>query len=334
MRNPCRTSARHPQEHLAATRRTSPDEPRNVSAVCWNAVMEQSRAPVYRLVRRPRRPGGTSERTGWSGHPDPQVLPGTRAAPPDQAQQQVVDHTGRPAAGAGRARHRQDHHDRRGGGATGSRTAASIPSGSWSSPSAARPPPSCASASRPRLRRTTREPLALTFHSYAYALVRAEFALAGEEPPRLLSGPEQLLEVRRMLRGEAPDGGRALAGAAAAPPSPPAASPRSCATSCSARPSAGWTAAGLRQLGRQPGPRRLDGRRRLPRPLRGALRPRAGPGLRLRGDRPDRRGPAGPGRRPGSASAGLRRGAGRRVPGQRPGAGVAAAWRWPATAGS
>jgi superfamily I DNA/RNA helicase/RecB family exonuclease len=58
-----------------------------------------------------------------------------------------------------------------------------------------------------RLGRTTREPLALTFHSYAYALVRREFGLAGEQPPTLLSGPEQLLEVRRLLRGEAEDGG-------------------------------------------------------------------------------------------------------------------------------
>ena len=53
-----------------------------------------------------------------------------------------------------------------------------------------------------RLRRTTRQPLALTFHSYAYALVRREFVLAGDQPPTLLSGPEQLLEVRRMLRAE------------------------------------------------------------------------------------------------------------------------------------
>ena len=57
-----------------------------------------------------------------------------------------------------------------------------------------------------RLRRTTRQPLALTFHSYAYALVRREFVLAGDVPPTLLSGPEQLLEVRRMLRGEAVGG--------------------------------------------------------------------------------------------------------------------------------
>ncbi len=58
-----------------------------------------------------------------------------------------------------------------------------------------------------RLGRTTREPLALTFHSYAYALVRREFTLAGDEPPTLLPGPEQLLEVRRLLHGEAEDGG-------------------------------------------------------------------------------------------------------------------------------
>jgi len=63
-----------------------------------------------------------------------------------------------------------------------------------------------------RLRRTTRQPLALTFHSYAYALVRREFVLAGDAPPTLLSGPEQLLEVRRMLRGEAAGGSQAAAG--------------------------------------------------------------------------------------------------------------------------
>ncbi len=57
-----------------------------------------------------------------------------------------------------------------------------------------------------RLRRTTREPLALTFHSYAYALLRREASHSGEPPPRLLSGPEQLLEIRRLLHGEVEDG--------------------------------------------------------------------------------------------------------------------------------
>ncbi|TDQ54727.1 superfamily I DNA/RNA helicase [Actinorugispora endophytica] len=57
-----------------------------------------------------------------------------------------------------------------------------------------------------RLRRTTREPLALTFHSYAYALIRREFQRAGDLAPRLLSGPEQLMEVRELLSGEIGDG--------------------------------------------------------------------------------------------------------------------------------
>ena len=57
-----------------------------------------------------------------------------------------------------------------------------------------------------RLGRTLRQPLAMTFHSYAYALVRREYVLAGEQAPILLPAPEQLLEVRRLLRGEASDG--------------------------------------------------------------------------------------------------------------------------------
>ncbi|TMR11370.1 ATP-dependent helicase [Nonomuraea turkmeniaca] len=57
-----------------------------------------------------------------------------------------------------------------------------------------------------RLRRTTRTPLALTFHSYAYALLRRESIQAGKAPPRLLTGPEQLLEIRRLLHGELENG--------------------------------------------------------------------------------------------------------------------------------
>ncbi|TDD32847.1 ATP-dependent helicase [Actinomadura sp. KC06] len=59
-----------------------------------------------------------------------------------------------------------------------------------------------------RLHRTTRTPLALTFHSYAYALLRRDAVLDEEQAPRLLSGPEQLLEVRRFLEGELADGAR------------------------------------------------------------------------------------------------------------------------------
>ncbi|WP_233510511.1 ATP-dependent helicase [Actinomadura craniellae] len=58
-----------------------------------------------------------------------------------------------------------------------------------------------------RLHRTTRTPLALTFHAYAYALMHREATRNEEPPPRLLSGPEQLLEVRRLLVGELGDGG-------------------------------------------------------------------------------------------------------------------------------
>ncbi|MQA05118.1 MAG: AAA family ATPase [Streptosporangiales bacterium] len=57
-----------------------------------------------------------------------------------------------------------------------------------------------------RLDRTMQEPLALTFHSYAYALVRKAAVLNGEPPPRLLSGPEHLVEIRRLLEGEIEDG--------------------------------------------------------------------------------------------------------------------------------
>jgi superfamily I DNA/RNA helicase/RecB family exonuclease len=54
-----------------------------------------------------------------------------------------------------------------------------------------------------RLALTTRGPVAMTFHSYAYALLRREL---GGAPPRLLTGPEQDLEVRRLLLGQLEDG--------------------------------------------------------------------------------------------------------------------------------
>ncbi len=148
--------------------------------------MDQSHAPAYRLVRRP--------------------LPAASAPRLDQAQQQVVDHAGGPLlvlAGPGTGKTTTivaavaDRIERRGIAPerilvlTFSRKAAA----------------ELRERITARLRRTTREPLAVTFHSYAYALARREFVLAGDEPPRLLSAPEQLLEVRRMLRGEAQDGG-------------------------------------------------------------------------------------------------------------------------------
>jgi len=54
-----------------------------------------------------------------------------------------------------------------------------------------------------RVGRTIREPLARTFHSYAYGLLRRAAAQRGEPPPRLLSGPEQDAVIRDLLSGQA-----------------------------------------------------------------------------------------------------------------------------------
>ncbi|HEU4491480.1 MAG TPA: UvrD-helicase domain-containing protein, partial [Jiangellales bacterium] len=53
-----------------------------------------------------------------------------------------------------------------------------------------------------RLARTVREPVARTVHSYAFGLLRREAVLRGEPVPRLLSGAEQDLLVRDLLRGD------------------------------------------------------------------------------------------------------------------------------------
>ena len=53
-----------------------------------------------------------------------------------------------------------------------------------------------------RLARTVREPLARTFHSYAFGLLRREAVQRGEPAPRLLTGAEQDLLVRELLRGD------------------------------------------------------------------------------------------------------------------------------------
>jgi len=59
-----------------------------------------------------------------------------------------------------------------------------------------------------RLGRTTREPVARTFHSYAFGVLRAHAAARGERSPRLLSGPEQDLVVRELVDGDVDAGGR------------------------------------------------------------------------------------------------------------------------------
>jgi len=168
----------------------------------------------YRLVRRP--PGGTPATPATPATQAAQAAPG-QAAPGqathatsaalrlDEAQRSVVDHRGGPLlvlAGPGTGKTTTiveavvERIERRGIDPdrvlvlTFSRKAAG----------------ELRERITHRLHRTTRQPLALTFHSYAYALVRREYVLAGDQSPRLLSAPEQLLEIRRMLRGELPDG--------------------------------------------------------------------------------------------------------------------------------
>ncbi len=53
-----------------------------------------------------------------------------------------------------------------------------------------------------RVGATVREPLARTFHSYAYGLLRRAAQLRGEPPPRLLTGAEQDLLIRELLAGD------------------------------------------------------------------------------------------------------------------------------------
>ena len=57
-----------------------------------------------------------------------------------------------------------------------------------------------------RLRHTVREPVARTFHSYAFGLVRQAAVLAGDPPPRLLSASEQDVTLRELLAGRLEDG--------------------------------------------------------------------------------------------------------------------------------
>jgi superfamily I DNA/RNA helicase/RecB family exonuclease len=54
-----------------------------------------------------------------------------------------------------------------------------------------------------RLGRTVREPVARTFHSYAFGLLRIAAVQRGDPTPRLLSGPEQDMVVRELLAGDA-----------------------------------------------------------------------------------------------------------------------------------
>ncbi|MEO6703981.1 MAG: ATP-dependent helicase, partial [Jatrophihabitantaceae bacterium] len=56
-----------------------------------------------------------------------------------------------------------------------------------------------------RLQRAIGEPIARTFHSYAFGLVRQAAVLNGDPPPRLLSGSEQDVTLRELLAGRLAD---------------------------------------------------------------------------------------------------------------------------------
>ena len=188
-----------------------------------------------------------------------------------------------------------------------------------------------------RVARTIREPLARTFHSYAYGVLRRAALLRGDAPPRLLTSAEQDAVVAELLRGDAEEEGAVRWPAALAPALAHGGLPHRAARAAAARHRA---------------------RRRLRRSWpRGAASPAASTGCTAaafqeqyeavtafstvgRGDasglRPGRAGPAGDRRarrRPGAAAPGARAGplaVRRRVPGHRPRAGGAAraARRW------
>ncbi|HEY4625308.1 MAG TPA: ATP-dependent DNA helicase [Blastococcus sp.] len=58
-----------------------------------------------------------------------------------------------------------------------------------------------------RVARTIREPLARTFHSYAFGVLRRAAILRGDPPPRLLTSAEQDAVVAELLRGDVEEEG-------------------------------------------------------------------------------------------------------------------------------
>jgi superfamily I DNA/RNA helicase len=91
-----------------------------------------------------------------------------------------------------------------------------------------------------RLERVIREPLARHTALLRLRLLRVAANARGEEPPRLLSGAEQDVILRELIRGDLADG-RTPGRPSCARPCAPAASPRSCA-SCTCGPASAASA--------------------------------------------------------------------------------------------
>ena len=92
-----------------------------------------------------------------------------------------------------------------------------------------------------RLGGTVREPIARTFHSYAFGVLRMAAVAVGLPSPRLLAGPEQDVVLRELIEWRPRFRPVALAGASCTPRWARGRSPASCATCCCARSSVAWT---------------------------------------------------------------------------------------------
>ena len=145
------------------------------------AATARAGSPQYRLVRRP---------------PAPVVIPVL-----DEAQRRVVEHRGGPlivlaGPGTGKTTTLVE--------AAAARVQAGVPIDDILMLTFGR---RAATELRDRLTarlgRTAREPLARTFHSYAFGILRMAAVAEGLPAPRLLSGPEQDVIVRELIAGDA-----------------------------------------------------------------------------------------------------------------------------------
>ncbi len=119
-----------------------------------------------------------------------------------------------------------------------------------------------------RVARTIREPLARTFHSYAYGVLRRAALLRGELPPRLLTSAEQDAVVAQLLSGDA-EGEGAVRWPEGLAPALDGRLPQGAPRAAPPRDRAGRRAGPARRLGTGPRARALGAGRGLPGAVRG-----------------------------------------------------------------